>query len=65
MEYLEIGDLFEYLRGRDPLPEIEAREITYQVLDGLSMMHDNAFAHRDLKPSVFLTKLFHDLPTKL
>lgn len=65
MEYLEIGDLFEYLRGRDPLGEIEAREITYQVLDGLSMMHDNAFAHRDLKPSVFLPRQLSHLPTRL
>ena len=54
MEYLELGDLRIYLDGKPPLPELEAREITYQILDGLSLMHDNEFAHRDLKPNVSL-----------
>jgi hypothetical protein len=52
MEYLEVGDLFVYLYKRPPLPEAEAKEIAYQILDGLSMMHENGFAHRDLKPNV-------------
>lgn len=55
MEYLEIGDLSAYLYPKaptSPLPEAEAREIAYQILDGLSMMHQNGFAHRDLKPNV-------------
>ena len=54
MEYLELGDLRIYLDGKPPLPEHEAREITYQILDGLCLMHDNEFAHRDLKPNVSL-----------
>lgn len=57
MEYLELGDLFMYLYKKGPvppLPEAEAKEITYQILDGLSMMHENGFAHRDLKPNVGL-----------
>lgn len=57
MEYHEIGDLFTYLHKKGPvppLPETEAKEIAYQVLDGLSMMHENGFAHRDLKPHVGL-----------
>lgn len=55
MEYLEIGDLFAYLYQKPlPLSEAEAKEIAYQILDGLSMMHENGFAHRDLKPSVGL-----------
>lgn len=52
MEYLEIGDLFTYLYKRPALPEDEAKDITYQILDGLNMMHENGFAHRDLKPNV-------------
>ncbi|KAJ5932227.1 Tetratricopeptide-like helical [Penicillium verrucosum] len=59
MEYLEIGDLFTYLYPKtptSPLPEAEAREIAYQILDGLSMMHQNGFAHRDLKPNNILIK---------
>ena len=54
MEYLENGDLFGYLHQRPPLPETEAKEITYQILEGLGMMHENGFAHRDLKPNVRL-----------
>jgi Protein kinase domain len=54
MEYLELGDLRIYLDGKQPLPEHEVREITYQILDGLFLMHDNGFAHRDLKPNVSL-----------
>ena len=54
MEYLELGDLRIYLDGKPPLLEHEAREITYQIIDGLFLMHDNGFAHRDLKPNVSL-----------
>jgi serine/threonine protein kinase len=52
MEYLEHGDLLTYLHQRPPLPEAEAKHIAYQILDGLSLMHENGFAHRDLKPNV-------------
>ena len=53
MEYLEKGDLLAYLEhSRSPLPEGEAKEITLQILEGLDMMHQNNFAHRDLKPNV-------------
>lgn len=51
MEYLEKGDLLEYLdHSRSPLSENETKEITFQILEGLDMMHQNKFAHRDLKP---------------
>lgn len=50
MEYLPHGDLNRYLA--QPLPEREARQITTQLLDGLTFMHENKFVHRDLKPGV-------------
>lgn len=50
MEYLENGDLQRYLTR--PLPELEARTITLQVLEGLKFMHENGYVHRDLKPGV-------------
>lgn len=37
---------------RPPLPEIQAQEITFQTLEGVRYMHENEFAHRDLKPGV-------------
>jgi serine/threonine protein kinase len=52
MEYLELGDLYQYLHDKPALPELEAKEIAFQILEGLEMMHENDFAHRDLKPRV-------------
>jgi serine/threonine protein kinase len=52
MEYFPLGDLQNYLSS--PLPETDVQQITSQILEGLLFMHDNAFAHRDLKPTVSL-----------
>ncbi|KAH8737297.1 kinase-like domain-containing protein [Ilyonectria robusta] len=48
MEYLEHGDLNGYLY--QPLPEDQVKTIVLQLVEGLVHMHDNGFAHRDLKP---------------
>ena len=53
MEYLKAGDLYHYLRARSsPLPEREARSVAIQIVEGLGFMHEQGFAHRDLKPPV-------------
>ena len=54
MEYFPLGDLSRYIK--DPVPEEQAAAIISQLLEGLIFMHENHFAHRDLKPgvSVFL-----------
>ena len=52
MEYLPHSDLHKYLSS--PLPEKEGQHIVFQILEGLTFMHDNKFAHRDLKPAVSL-----------
>jgi len=50
MEYFEHGDLQNYLD--QPFSEAHAKEITSQLVEGLGYMHENGFAHRDLKPKV-------------
>ena len=50
MEYFEHGDLSQYAT-RD-FKEIEIKEITANLLEGLNIMHAEGFAHRDLKPEV-------------
>jgi len=52
MEYLQYGDLGDYLSVVSPLLEPEAQQVTFQILEGLSFMHENDSAHRDLKPRV-------------
>ena len=52
MEYLIHGDLHHYLRDEPALPELDAQQIAVQICEGLLMMHENGFAHRDLKPGV-------------
>lgn len=50
MEHIVLGDLQKHLK--QALPEDEAAGVVKQVLEGLECMHDNGFAHRDLKPEV-------------
>jgi len=50
MEYIQNGDLASYLKA--PLPEHEAREIAFQVAEGLENLHENKYVHRDIKPEV-------------
>lgn len=52
MEYLEHGDLGMHLDK--VISEKEAKDITYQLVQGLNHMHENKFVHRDLKPQNIL-----------
>ncbi|BFZ16969.1 hypothetical protein BsWGS_20008 [Bradybaena similaris] len=48
-------NLYQMMKDRDKLlPESVVRNITYQVLQGLSFMHKFGFFHRDLKPENLL-----------
>ena len=50
MEYISHGDLRQYLKVERP--ESEAKAVTKQLLEGLFVIHQKGFAHRDLKPEV-------------
>ncbi|KAH7124522.1 kinase-like domain-containing protein [Dactylonectria macrodidyma] len=52
MEYIKYGDLQNYLH--QPFPEPRAKVIASQLVEGLGYMHENGFAHRDLKPKNIL-----------
>lgn len=52
MEYLPLGDLQKYMDKHRLIDETDVREISFQVLEGLSYMHREGFAHRDIKPDV-------------
>lgn len=50
MEYFPDSTLDKYL---DPaFQEADARVVALQLLEGLNIMHGEAFTHRDLKPQV-------------
>jgi serine/threonine protein kinase len=50
MEYFPYGDLNAFIEKG--IPENEVKLITIQLLEGLAIMHENLFTHRDLKPAV-------------
>lgn len=51
MEYLPHGDLGEYIKATSDAQR-DAREVTRQLLTGLSVLHNLNICHRDLKPQV-------------
>lgn len=50
MEYIEYGDLGEYIKT--PAAKKDAKMITRQILEGLKVLHEEGICHRDLKPQV-------------
>ena len=51
-EFFEHGDLGAYLEEHSRLIEDDAADITANVLEGLTFVHDLGFAHRNIKPEV-------------
>lgn len=52
MEHLPIRDMGSFLRKNGRLPEHEVRQIISQVLEGVNFLHEQHYAHRDIKPGV-------------
>ncbi|KAL4797188.1 kinase-like domain-containing protein [Aspergillus venezuelensis] len=58
MKYLGVDDFEKYLvqSPQSKLPEQEVQLIVRQIFQGLALMHQNRFAHRDLKLKNILVK---------
>ncbi|KAG1351972.1 hypothetical protein G6F62_002832 [Rhizopus arrhizus] len=54
LEYVQGGELFEYLVSRGKLSEKEARKYFQQIIIGLDYCHRHLICHRDLKPENLL-----------
>lgn len=51
LDFLEGEDLDSFIDREGPLELEEARDIFYQILDGLDYAHRQGIVHRDIKPS--------------
>lgn len=52
MEFMELGNLQQFIDKKAPFEEEEASKIIKQVAEALQFMHAHDFIHRDLKPTV-------------
>jgi len=49
LDYCNAGDLATYMSVHDKIAESEAREIIYQIVNGMNHLHSIGVLHRDLK----------------
>lgn len=54
MEYVEQGDLLEYIVSKTRLDDSEARRLFRQLVQGIVCCHEQGIVHRDIKPENIL-----------
>ena len=65
MEYAEGETLSAYLEHKGTLTEAELKGILYPILDGLAVVHEANFLHRDIKPGNIILRAEDSLPVLL
>lgn len=60
MEFLEGGELLDYVLEKGRLDEAEARHFFKQILDAITYIHQEKLIHRDLKLENLLLASKHD-----
>lgn len=61
LEYVDGGELFDYVSEQGPLPEEEAVRLFRQIIAGLGYCHRFNICHRDLKPENILLDSGHNI----
>ena len=56
MEYCEGGNLADYIKNKNKIPEVEALKIFGQIIRGMNVMKHTKIIHRDLKPANIMLK---------
>ena len=60
-EYCPGGDLFKLLEEDKKLPEPTCRKFAFELVSGLSYLHENGIIYCDLKPSNILINEYSNL----
>lgn len=64
-EFLQGGELYNYLVDKGSLSEDEVKDIVQQLYLALNYMHKNKIVHRDIKPENILIDSKEDMSIKL
>lgn len=65
MEYIPCGDLQGYMQSHGTLPEDMGREMSRQIFDALTYLHERSITHRDIKPDNILIQSEQPFVVKL
>jgi 5'-AMP-activated protein kinase catalytic alpha subunit len=61
MEFVENGELFDYIVKNKRLKEQDACKMYHQLINGIEYIHKLNIVHRDLKPENLLLDFDHSL----